>query len=208
LVSRDNICKNTPALILQHVSKNESGRTSAGNGDDCRLCQLSVKLPLDKQLPVANDLSFLPSKASFHVAQTSRIHGAGCCHCYQRSTIASDGCFRSKSADPNDQQGVCVDPRPTAKHVRITPHSHCGNTRSNRKARKLSRSHRPWLSAKSHVQKDGGPTSSPHLQHIRRYPRNWRNCARIFTARVRLSSLRSNFPKEIVVFILPQMTKN
>jgi len=62
----------------------------------------------------------------------------------------------------------------------ITPHSHCGNTRTNRKARKLSRSHRPWLSAKSHVQKDGGPTFSPHLQHITRYPRNWRNGARIF----------------------------
>jgi len=93
---------------------------------------------------------------------------------------AMDGCFRSKSANPNDQQGVCVGPRPTAKYVRITRHSHCGNTRTNRKARKLSRNHRSWLSAKSHVQKDGRSTCSPHLQHITRYPRNWRNGAGIF----------------------------
>jgi len=57
----------------------------------------------------------------------------------------------ANSANPNDRQGVCVGPRTTAEYVRITRHSHCGSTRTNCKARKLSRYHRPWLSAKSHV---------------------------------------------------------
>jgi len=73
----------------------------------------------------------------------------------------------------------------------------------------MSRSYRPGLSAKSHVQKDGRSTWSPHLQHFTRYPKNWTHGAGIFVmARVRLSSLSSNFQNEIDVFILPQLTKN
>jgi len=124
-------------------------KTLVSRDNNCKICNMGSHRPLFcnmfRRMDLDNRRQAITS--SYPSPLTCRCCIAiGYCHCYPRSTIASDGCLRSKSASRNNQQGVCVGPRATAEWVHITRHSHYGSTRTNHTTRKLSHIHGPWLS--------------------------------------------------------------